>query len=321
MVREVRAAIGDRPLRLDANHAWTVPTAREVLRRLAPYDIRCIEEPVGSHEELARLRPFTDIAFSAHAPDLRRAVALGVPDFYVLNIVELGGIRRTVEFVRACELFGIGFWFHSGDTGVASAAYLQLSAALEPIREPSQALFHWYGDDVIAEGPFCPRRGVLPVPDGPGTRRHARCRGARALPRALPRRGRVPVGRAGHAGAHAGLVRRAQAQPDRPVRFPLVSLACCSRGDRARSTGTGPSRAATSRFDGWIYLGVTSTGVYCRPSCPAALAEARQHALLPQLRRRAARGLPGLQALPARTPRPARPSGTRAPTSSRARCA
>ena len=25
-----------------------------------------------------------------------------------------------------------------------------------------------------------------------------------------------------------------------------------------------------SRFDGWIYLGVTSTGVYCRPSCPAA---------------------------------------------------
>jgi AraC family transcriptional regulator, regulatory protein of adaptative response / DNA-3-methyladenine glycosylase II len=24
-----------------------------------------------------------------------------------------------------------------------------------------------------------------------------------------------------------------------------------------------------TRFDGWIYLGVTSTGVYCRPSCPA----------------------------------------------------
>ena len=139
-----------------------------MLRRLAPYDIRCIEEPVGSHEELARLRPFTDIAFSAHAPDLRRAVAFGVPDFYVLNLVELGGIRRTVEFVRACEQFGIGFWFHSGDTGVASAAYLQVSAALEPIREPSQALFHWYGDDVIAEGPFCPRRGVLHVPEGPG---------------------------------------------------------------------------------------------------------------------------------------------------------
>src|SRR5512146_963640 len=31
-------------------------------------------------------------------------------------------------------------------------------------------------------------------------------------------------------------------------------------------------RAAMSgdnRFDGWVYVGVTSTGIYCRPSCPA----------------------------------------------------
>ena len=55
-----------------------------------------------------------------------------------------------------------------------------------------------------------------------------------------------------------------------------------------------------SRFDGWIYLGVTSTGIYCRPSCPAVSPEARQHALLPQLGGGAASGLPGLQALPAR---------------------
>ena len=135
-----------------------------------------------------------------------------MPDFYVLNIVELGGIRRTVEFVRACEQFGIGFWFHSGDTGVASAAYLQLSAALEPIREPSQALFHWYGDDVIAEGPFCPRRGVLPVPDGPGLGVTLDPAALVALPRALPRRrARSRAGEPGTPGAHPGLVRRAQA--------------------------------------------------------------------------------------------------------------
>ena len=39
---------------------------------------------------------------------------------------------------------------------------------LEPNLEPSQALFHWYGDDVIAEGPFSPHSGVVAVPDGPG---------------------------------------------------------------------------------------------------------------------------------------------------------
>ena len=27
--------------------------------------------------------------------------------------------------------------------------------------------------------------------------------------------------------------------------------------------------AADSRFDGWVYSAVTSTGIYCRPSCPA----------------------------------------------------
>ncbi|MGK2877955.1 MAG: AlkA N-terminal domain-containing protein [Solirubrobacterales bacterium] len=30
-----------------------------------------------------------------------------------------------------------------------------------------------------------------------------------------------------------------------------------------------------SRFDGWFYTGVTSTGIYCRPSCPARMPKAR----------------------------------------------
>ncbi len=29
------------------------------------------------------------------------------------------------------------------------------------------------------------------------------------------------------------------------------------------------ARTQDPRFDGWIYVGVTSTGIYCRPSCPA----------------------------------------------------
>jgi AraC family transcriptional regulator, regulatory protein of adaptative response / DNA-3-methyladenine glycosylase II len=28
-------------------------------------------------------------------------------------------------------------------------------------------------------------------------------------------------------------------------------------------------QAGDARFDGWVYCGVTSTGIYCRPSCPA----------------------------------------------------
>lgn len=168
MVREIRAAIGDRPLRLDANGGWTVPTAREALRRLGPYDIQWFEEPVETYEEMAELRKHSSIGFSAHAIDLPKAVALRAPDTVVTNINEHGGIRRTVEFIRACEAFNVGFRFHSGETGIASAAYLHLTAAIEHVREASQTLFRWYADDVIEGGPFVMTNGVVRVPDGLG---------------------------------------------------------------------------------------------------------------------------------------------------------
>jgi glucarate dehydratase len=168
MVAEVRTAIGDRPLQLDANGVWTVPTAREALRRVAPYDIAWFEEPVETYEEMAQLCRFSDIPFSAHAIDLPKAHTLGCPEAIVTNINEHGGIARTVAFIRACEHFNVGFRFHSGETGIASAAYLHLTAALDHVRDPSQTLFHWYADDVIEGGPHRHAGGFVALPQGPG---------------------------------------------------------------------------------------------------------------------------------------------------------
>lgn len=168
MVAEVREAIGDRELRLDANAAWTLPTARRAIQALVPYDVAWFEEPVETYEEMAALRAVTQAGLSAHPVDLRRAVALGAPDAIVTNVNELGGIAGVVAFIRACAAFDVGFRFHSGETGVASAAYLHLSAALEHVRGPSQTLFRWYADDVIEGGPFVPKSGGVAVPDGPG---------------------------------------------------------------------------------------------------------------------------------------------------------
>ena len=168
MVRDVRAAIGERPLQLDANGGWTVATARDALHRFAAFDISWFEEPVETYEEMADLRRHSSIAFSAHAIDLPKAVALRCPDAIVTNVNEHGGIRRTADFIRACEGFGVGFRFHSGETGIASAACLHLSAALDHVRGASQTLFHWYADDVIDGGPFAHENGVSRVPTGPG---------------------------------------------------------------------------------------------------------------------------------------------------------
>ncbi len=168
MVAEVRNAIGARPLGLDANGIWTLPTARQVLRKLMPLDIAWFEEPCETYEEMAALRHHFDCSFSTHIVDLPKAARLGCPDAIVSNINELGGIRGTLDFVASCAATGVGFRFHSGETGVASAAYLHLSAALEHVRGASQTLLRWYADDVIEGGPFVPKSGVVRVPDGPG---------------------------------------------------------------------------------------------------------------------------------------------------------
>ena len=169
LVREVRAAIGpDRALRLDANMGWRLETAKRVLSLLEPFDIANVEEPVGSFAELAELRRSTAIPFSSHTPDVVLAAELGVPDTIVLGLGFCGGIAGTRRLIAACEEAGVGFWFYSGDLGIATAAYLHVVAATAYLDRPSQSLLRWTTDDVIATGPFSPEHGVLDVPMGPG---------------------------------------------------------------------------------------------------------------------------------------------------------
>jgi glucarate dehydratase len=168
MVREIRAAIGaDATLRLDANMAWPLNTARQALARLEPYNIANIEDPAASFFDMAKLRQHSAIPFSSHVPDLRLAVELGVPDTFVLNVTRLGGLRETLKFIGACEVMGLGFWFYSGESAVGTAAYMQLTAAVPYLDQPGQSLLRWYADDVIAPL-FGPRRNRLPIPTGPG---------------------------------------------------------------------------------------------------------------------------------------------------------
>ncbi len=73
------------------------------------------------------------------------------------------------------------------------------------------------------------------------------------------------------ADPHARLYARSGTS-DADVRFPPVisSTGCDNRGvlkdfeHRYRAV-----RGRDVRFDGWFYTAVTSTGIYCRPSCPA----------------------------------------------------
>jgi glucarate dehydratase len=168
-VRRLREALGpEAMIRLDSNMQWSLTTARRVLRELADFDVRNYEDPVATFEEMKALRQHSDTPFSSHIPDIRKAVALGVPDYFVTNFAVLGGINRAIRFIGACEAMGVGFWCYSGDAGICTAAYLHMSAAMPWITEPSQSLFRWQIGDVIEGGPFRQVDNFVAVPERPG---------------------------------------------------------------------------------------------------------------------------------------------------------
>ena len=108
-VRMLREALGPSAMiRLDSNMQWSLSTARRVLREIEPYDVRNYEDPVATFEDMRALRQHSAIPFSSHVPDLRKAVALGVPDFIVTNFAAIGGINRAIRFIGACEAMGVG---------------------------------------------------------------------------------------------------------------------------------------------------------------------------------------------------------------------
>jgi glucarate dehydratase len=165
----IRRKLGDEAIiRIDSNQAYSLATARRLARPLEELGVRNWEDPVGTIDQMVELRKHCAIPFSTHNTDIARAIALRVPDAICANPAVLGGIGRLVKFVGACEHAGIDFWCYSGDSGVGSAAYLHICAALWWIREPNQSLFRMQVTDVIENGPFVPRNNVVAVPQGNG---------------------------------------------------------------------------------------------------------------------------------------------------------
>ncbi len=169
LLQAMRDALGpDAMLRIDSNQAFSLPSALYLAPAFEEIGLRNWEDPTPEWRQLRKLRAHTSIPFSGHNLDLGKAVAYGVPDALVSDVAGIGGFAAAMRFVSACEGAGIDFWCYSGNSGIGTAAYLQLCAAHPHIREPNQSLLRQQPIDVIAEGPFSPKDNHLALPDGPG---------------------------------------------------------------------------------------------------------------------------------------------------------
>jgi O-succinylbenzoate synthase len=168
-VEAVRDALGPAGrIRVDANAAWDVDAARRRIRKLAPFDIEYVEQPVATLDEMMALRKRVDVPLAVDeslrtAPDPLHLDVREAADVVVLKVQPLGGVRRALQIAEAA---GVPAVVSSAlESSVGIAAGVALAAALPELPYAcGLGTVPLLTGDVVAD-PFVPRDGYLDVRD------------------------------------------------------------------------------------------------------------------------------------------------------------
>jgi O-succinylbenzoate synthase len=120
-------------VRVDANGAWDVDTAVDIIARLARYDLEYVEQPVATLDDLARVRRRVSVPVAADecirsVADAQRLRALDAADVVVLKQQPLGGVRAALAVAEAAGVPAVVSSMM--ETSVGIGAGLALAAAL-----------------------------------------------------------------------------------------------------------------------------------------------------------------------------------------------
>jgi L-alanine-DL-glutamate epimerase-like enolase superfamily enzyme len=173
---EVRAAIGTRRLRLDANEAWDTLTAQRMIKALAKFDIEFIEQPTNSNSlaALAQVKATSSIAIAADQlvftpEDVYAVCRQQAADLIVLGLHETGGIGRLCKAAAIAEAAGLNVCLHGVyETGITTCASNQVGVTLANLDDGNQYMNHFLTEDIIKHPDLALRKGRLPVLPGPG---------------------------------------------------------------------------------------------------------------------------------------------------------
>lgn len=135
-VRSVREAIGPHPrLRLDANGAWSVERATELLDAMGAFGLELVEEPVRGLRAMAQLRDRVAVRIAIdESAALPGALSARVADAVCLKISRCGGIGGLLAAASLVRSSGAEVYLAStydGPFGIAAA--LHAAAALAPL--------------------------------------------------------------------------------------------------------------------------------------------------------------------------------------------
>lgn len=181
VVREVRSAVGEGvEIMLDANSAWTVPTAIAMCRRLAEFNIRFLEQPVPERDldALAAVKRASPIPITFGEEEysfwrFKEALVRDAADFVQPDPIKAGGLLVCKKVAVLAEAFSRDCVPHSSQINVGFAANLHLIAStpncrgahecwITPGRKPDLVR-----DELLME-PFRVEDGHVAVPRRPG---------------------------------------------------------------------------------------------------------------------------------------------------------
>jgi O-succinylbenzoate synthase len=172
----VREAVGPRArIRVDANAAWDVGTAKQTLRAIEPLEIELAEQPVATLEEAALVAASTSIPIAGDESiesraDAEGALAMSACALTGVKLSKVGGPEAAIEIAEVLPTYVSSAL--DGPVGIAAAA--QVAQTLREVAGAdgpglahglaTQRLF----SSTIASVECELRDGMLYLPPGPG---------------------------------------------------------------------------------------------------------------------------------------------------------
>ncbi|WP_097868309.1 enolase C-terminal domain-like protein [Streptomyces sp. rh34] len=171
-VRALAEAFPGRPLRLDPNGAWSVPTSLYVAEQLKGV-LEYLEDPTSGTDGMAAVSAGTDVPL---ATNMCVTTLAELPEAFARDAVQIvlsdhhywGGLHRTRELAGICRTFGVGLSMHSNThLGISLAAMTHVAATVPDLAYACDSHYPWQTEDVITERHTF-TGGRLAVSDAPG---------------------------------------------------------------------------------------------------------------------------------------------------------
>ena len=170
-----RAALGpDFKLRHDPNGAYSLAEAVALCEGMDDLNLQWFEDPTTGIDNMRSVRSKvqTPLATNMCVTDfdqLDHAIRQNALDVVGIDPFHWAGLANAQDAISMCKENGLNvFCHHFLDLGISTAAMLHLSSSIPDLRSGMDTSIYLQGTDIIREGEFKVKNGVIDVPMRPG---------------------------------------------------------------------------------------------------------------------------------------------------------